>query len=69
MKKTIIIEGMMCEHCKMRVQKALEQLDSVKSVGINLADGEAVVEMKEELSDSALTAAVEKEGYKVKSVK
>lgn len=69
MKKTMIIEGMMCEHCKMRVQKALEQLDSVDSVSINLADGEAVVEMKEELSDSALTAAVEKEGYKVKSVK
>ncbi|MGN1168636.1 MAG: heavy metal translocating P-type ATPase [Acutalibacteraceae bacterium] len=69
MKKTMIIEGMMCEHCKMRVLKALEQLDSVESVSINLADGEAVVEMKEEISDSALTAAVEKEGYTVKSVK
>ena len=69
MKKTMIIEGMMCEHCKMRVQKALEQLDSVDSVSINLADGEAVVEMKEEISDSALTATVEKEGYTVKSVK
>ena len=33
-----------------------------------LADGETVVEMKEEISDSALTAAVEKEGYTVKSV-
>lgn len=69
MKKTMIIEGMMCEHCKMRVLKALEQLDSVDSVSINLADGEAVVEMREEISDSALTAAVEKEGYTVKSVK
>lgn len=69
MKKTMIIEGMMCEHCKMRVLKALEQLDSIDSVSINLADGEAVVEMKEEISDSALTAAVEKEGYTVKSVK
>lgn len=69
MKKTMIIEGMMCEHCKMRVLKALEQLDSVESVSINLADGEAVVEMREEISDSALTAAVEKEGYTVKSVK
>ena len=68
MKKTMIIEGMMCEHCKMRVQKALEQLDSVDSVSINLADGKAVVEMTDEISDSALTAAVEKEGYTVKSV-
>ncbi|MGN1479536.1 MAG: heavy metal translocating P-type ATPase, partial [Acutalibacteraceae bacterium] len=69
MKKTMIIEGMMCEHCQARVQKALEQLDSVESVSIDLANGEAVVEMTDEISDSALTAVVEKEGYTVKSVK
>ena len=39
MKKTLKIEGMMCGHCKMRVEKALGAVDGVSSVEVNLEDG------------------------------
>lgn len=38
MKKTVYIEGMMCNHCTAHVQKALEALDGVESVEVSLED-------------------------------
>ena len=32
MKKTFKVEGMMCGHCRMHVEKALNALDGVKAV-------------------------------------
>lgn len=38
MKKTILIEGMMCAHCQMHVQKALAAIDGVCAVDVNLEE-------------------------------
>ncbi|MCR4726376.1 MAG: cadmium-translocating P-type ATPase [Clostridia bacterium] len=63
-KVTLTIEGMMCEHCKDRVAKALSEVAGVKSVRVNLIAKTATVTGSAELS--ALKDAVEKAGYEVK---
>ena len=35
-KKVITIEGMMCEHCKMKVERALSEVNGVSKVKVNL---------------------------------
>ncbi len=65
MKKTLKIEGMMCEHCKARVQKALEAVDGVKAVSIDLEAKTAEIELSKEVDISVLTSAVTDAGYEV----
>lgn len=68
MTKTINIEGMMCNHCEMTVQKALEKLDGVESAAVSHEKGTAVVELSKDVADADLTKAVEDKDYKVLSI-
>jgi len=63
MKKTIIIEGMSCEHCEMHTKKELEKIDGVISAEADADLGQAVVEMEKEITESDLKAAVKEAGY------
>ena len=65
MKRTLTIEGMMCEHCEGRVKKALESLSGVDSATADHASGKAVVTLSQPVSDEALKGAVEAQDYKV----
>lgn len=65
MKKTIKIEGMSCNHCKMRVEKALGSVDGVEKVEVNLEAKVAVLEMSSDVDNSILTEAVDDAGYDV----
>ncbi len=69
MKTTLIIDGMMCQHCKANVEKTLLSIDGVLNVTVSLEEKSAVVECKDALDCSVLTAAVEGAGYKVVSYK
>lgn len=69
MKKEIIIEGMTCNHCKMRVEKALSELEGVSSAEVVLADKKAIVEVLDTVEDSVLTEAVDEAGYDVVEIK
>ncbi len=69
MKKEIIIEGMTCNHCKMRVEKALAEVEGVTSAEVVLADKKAIVEVMETVEDSVLTEAVDEAGYDVVEIK
>jgi copper chaperone len=61
------VEGMTCNHCVMRVTKALEGLDGVKTAKVNLDKKEAEVLFKGDRLDSGvLVKAVEDAGYKAK---
>lgn len=55
------IEGMTCSGCQAKVQKALEAVDGVNEVQIDLAAGSARVEGNSE--PALLVAAVEDAGY------
>ena len=62
--KRVQIEGMPCEHCKNRVENALNRLEGV-SAKVNLKKKTAVVSMEKEVEDMQLQKAVEQAGYKV----
>ena len=46
------VKGMMCGHCVMHVQKALESLPGVKAT-VTLEPAEAVIEFSEKVYDRA----------------
>ena len=69
MKKTMIIEGMMCAHCTGRVQKALEEIGGVESVVMSLEEKSTEVMLTEEVSDDVLKAAVTEAGYEVVEIR
>lgn len=59
----IKVNGMMCEHCKKRVKTAVESVNGVKSVEIDLKSGMVTVEgvANEKEVKSSITAC----GYEV----
>ncbi len=61
MKKVIKVNGMSCAHCAARVRTAIEGVDGVKSVDVDLQKGEAVV--KGDFDVDAAVAAVVAAGY------
>ena len=65
--KTMHIEGMHCENCKNRVERAINRIDGAVAK-VNLRKKIAVVSYDRELSDEDLRRAVEEEDYKVVSI-
>ena len=68
MKKTLKIEGMMCQHCVAHVTKALQGVEGVTSVSVELKKKTAVVEFNETVTEERLIAAVTEAGYEVKKI-
>lgn len=64
MEKKILIEGMMCKHCKMAVEKVLGAVEGVTAVAVDLDAKTAAVTCSESMTDEALFAAIEKKGFK-----
>jgi len=61
---TFLIEGMMCEHCVRRVTKAIEDVDGVKSVKVDLEKAEALVNFENgKEDDEKIFQAVANSGY------
>ena len=65
MEKKVVIEGMMCQHCRAHVDKALNAIPGA-SATVDLDSKTAVV--TGDVSDEAIRAAVEEAGYKVVSI-
>lgn len=60
------IQGMTCNHCSMRVQKALKGVAGVTEALVDLQKAEAAVSFDEsKVTKEALAAAVVDAGYKV----
>ena len=68
MKKTMIIEGMICAHCTGRVEKALAAIDGVDVVEMSLEGKSAALTLSKEVDNKVLTDAVTEAGYEVVSV-
>jgi P-type Cu+ transporter len=69
MKKTMLVEGMSCGHCKAAVEKALKSLDGVENAVVDLDKKVAEVTMNKELSKEELSKVVTDAGYDVVEVK
>lgn len=68
MVKTIYIEGMQCNHCKMTVEKALGELESVTKVEVSLEDKKAVIELQKEIEDGKIKEIIANAGFEVTGI-
>lgn len=66
-KKTVYVEGMMCQHCVNRVQEAVDDIKGAAG-NVNLKKGTVVVSMDHEITDDEIRNAIEKAGYKVTGI-
>ena len=65
MKKTLHIEGMMCQHCQKHVHDALEKMDGVSNVEVSLEKNSADVEMDRDISNDEFAKVIEDAGYQL----
>ena len=68
-KKTLVVEGMMCEHCAAHVEGALSKIDGVKSAKVDLKKKTALVKADREIGHDEFDQAISKAGYKLVEVK
>ncbi len=68
MQRTILIEGMSCNHCKMHVEQALTAVDGVTEAVVSLADKNASVTLNKDVDNQKLQKAVENAGYQVTGI-
>lgn len=66
--KTMIIEGMHCENCEIRVENALNRLDGA-SCKVSWKKKAATIAYSAEISDALLKTTVESMGYKVTQIR
>jgi copper ion binding protein len=65
MSMTFDVDGMSCQHCVANVKKALEAVDGVEAVAVELNPGKVTVEGSADAE--AVKAAITGAGYTVKS--
>jgi copper chaperone CopZ len=62
--KTYTVVGMSCSHCELSVREEVSEVAGVESVDVDLSSGSIRVR-GENVSDTAVTAAVEEAGYEL----
>lgn len=67
-KKVITIEGMMCEHCKAKVEKSLLELNGITKVKVSLKDKTATIYSSVSIPDEDIIDTINKLDYKVTSI-
>ena len=68
MKKTVLIDGMMCQHCEARVKKALEEIDGVDLAETSHEKNVAVLTLSKDVSEQLIRDTVERAGYEFKGI-
>ncbi len=68
MQKVLKIEGMMCQHCVAHVTKALQGIEGVEKVEVNLKKKTATVQLAAVIDDNTFISAITEAGYEVKSI-
>lgn len=69
MVKTIYIEGMQCNHCKMSVEKALKSINGITKVEVKLENKKAVIESQREIENDTIKKVIKEAGFTVKEIK
>jgi copper chaperone len=63
--ETVQVKGMTCNHCVMAVRKALEKIDGVYNVDVNLESGQARFEAQASADMKTVKKHMERSGYQV----
>jgi copper chaperone len=65
--KTIKVAGMTCNHCVMAVTRALEGIDGVRNVTVDLKKGRATFDEDRPIDAKTVKEKIEDAGYQVVS--
>jgi copper chaperone len=65
--KTIQVTGMTCNHCVMAVTRALEGIDGIKNVKVDLKKGRATFDETHPIDMKTVKEKIEDAGYEVVS--
>ena len=65
MSSVLKVKGMSCQHCVMSVTKALNQLDGIKNIQIDLAKGEVRFDNTKSVASDRIRNAIIDAGYEV----
>ncbi len=65
MMTTLKVKGMSCQHCVMSVTKALNQLEGIKNVQVDLAKGEVRFDNTKSVASNRIEKAIADAGYEV----
>ena len=68
MEKLWKIEGMMCNHCVMHVQKALAAVPGVAEVTVSLDEKAATVKLNQNVTDEVFKTVIEDAGYQLTEI-
>lgn len=68
MKKKILIDGMSCEHCVNHVSVALQEIEGVTKVEVNLGDKHAILDASHDILDDEIKYAIDDAGYEVTGI-
>ena len=68
MEKLLKIEGMMCNHCVMHVQKTLAAIPGVAEVTVSLNEKNAKVKLDQDVADEVFKTAIEDAGYQLSQI-
>ena len=68
MEKLLKIEGMMCNHCVMHVQKALAAVPGVAEVTVSLEEKTAKVKLNQNVTDEVFKTVIEDAGYQLTEI-
>ena len=63
-KKVFNVEGIVCEKCKARAERYVNEINGIKAT-VDVKKKQMTVLMEKQVSDEEIIAAVEKAGYKV----
>jgi copper chaperone len=59
------VKGMSCQHCVMSVTRALNQLEGIQNVQVDLQKGEVRFDNTKALALNRIEKAIEEAGYEV----
>jgi copper chaperone len=59
------VKGMSCQHCVMSVTKALNQLEGIKNVQVDLVKGEVRFDNTKSVASDRIQKAITDAGYEV----
>ena len=63
------IQGMTCSSCSSRVEKALNSIEGVTKVEVNLESKTAVIESNKDIDNSKINKAIEEAEFTIKEIK
>lgn len=66
-KKTFKVDGMHCEHCKYRVEEAVNDIHGISGT-VNLKNGELTVSYAQDIDDEQIKTKIERLGYTVSGI-